>query len=253
MDAHWTVWVLVSLAGFMGGALNAVAGGGSFFTLPALVFAGVPPLAANATGTAALLPGYIASAWRFRKDILMPPGLSLGWVLTIAVGGGVLGAVVLLNTNPDLFDQLVPWLILFATLVFLLGPSLLRFYSANADAPALRPAAGLCVVFLVCAYGGYFNGGLGIVLLAAFRLIGMTHLHGMNGLKNLLSAVLTLAAVSVYGLGGEVMWLPFAVLSVGCVAGGYAGAALAYKINAQWLNIFVVLVGTAMSIAFFLR
>ena len=119
-------WLIIAFAGLLGGMLNAVAGGGSFITLLALVFVGIPPLIANATGTAALLPGYLASAWRFRKDIEYPANLSLKNLCLIAVVGGCLGAAILLNTSEQLFAHLVPWLILLATGAFIAGPWLLR-------------------------------------------------------------------------------------------------------------------------------
>ena len=108
-------WIILGLAGFLGGMLNAIAGGGSFITLPALIFVGVPPVAANATGTAALLPGYIASAWRFRKDVELPANLSFFKLSIIATVGGCLGAIALLMSSETVFSKLIPWLILFAT------------------------------------------------------------------------------------------------------------------------------------------
>jgi uncharacterized membrane protein YfcA len=239
--------LLIATAGFVGGAMNALAGGGSFVTLPALVFAGLPPVMANATGTAALLPGYIMSAWRFRRDIRAPAGLSWPLLLGISLLGGSLGAALLTVGDPQWFARLAPWLILLATTLFALGPSLLASVRQVS-----RPLA-LGSVFVVCLYGGYFNGGLGIILLAALGLLGQRNLHSMNGVKNVLSAVLTAIAVLVYAAGGMVVWASFLPMALAAIVGGYAGAALAYRIPASWLRGGIVVVGLVMAAVFFLR
>ncbi|MGB1110702.1 MAG: sulfite exporter TauE/SafE family protein, partial [Gammaproteobacteria bacterium] len=228
-------WLIVALAGFLGGMLNAVAGGGSFLTLPALIYVGVPPIAANATGTAALLPGYMASAWRFRKDIEFPAGLGMSGVIGISIVGGGLGAAVLLVSSDQLFASLIPWLILFATVAFIIGPRLINRRASSADAggpvdsPTEQSALTVTLVlFAVCAYGGYFNGGLGIILLAALGLLGQTNLHGMNGFKNLVSALLTTVAVVVYALGDTIWVSHLLVAGTAAILGGYLGAAVAY-------------------------
>ncbi len=119
-------WIVICTAGFLGGMLNAVAGGGSFFTLPALIFVGIPPIMANTTGTAALLPGYLASAWRFRHDIVYPASLNFTYITLIAILGGAVGAIILLLTDERIFSELIPWLILFATIAFIVGPWFLQ-------------------------------------------------------------------------------------------------------------------------------
>lgn len=149
--------------------LNAVAGGGSFLTLPALIFVGVPPIAANATGTAALLPGYLASAWRFRKDIEYPAGLGPIAVTAIAILGGSVGATLLLFTDEQLFSALISWLILFATAAFMVGPKLIQHQRSGTQEHVglshtltqTRALATGWIMLMVCIYGGYFNGGLG--------------------------------------------------------------------------------------------
>jgi hypothetical protein len=251
-------WVIVAIAGFLGGMLNALAGGGSFITLPALIYVGLPPVSANATGTAALLPGYIASAWRFRGDIKFPEKLGFIRISLIAVLGGSLGAVILLITSERLFSLLIPWLILFATAAFAVGPWLLQKQQVRAEksarqrlGPAMRVSIAGMTVFIVCVYGGYFNGGLGIILLAALGLMGPSSLHGLNGLKNLLSAILTSVAVVVYVIGDSVAGEYLLLLGVMAVLGGYFGAALAYRISPLVLRGFIVLVGCLMASGFF--
>ena len=254
-------WIVIIAAGFFGGALNAVAGGGSFITLPALIFAGVPPVAANATGTAALLPGYIASAWRFRHDIEFPAAINVTTIVLIAMLGGSAGAVILLFSSEQLFSTLIPWLILFATVMFLLGPRLLG--RRNQSSPAAmkvdpvqssrqEKVIALAALFAVCVYGGYFNGGLGIILLAALGLLGQTNLLAMNGVKNFISALLTAVAVAVYAAGGAIAVEHLWVLSLAAIVGGYVGATLAYRIPQHVLRLFIVAIGALMALGFFL-
>ncbi|MDA7416871.1 sulfite exporter TauE/SafE family protein [Xenophilus arseniciresistens] len=244
-------------AAFVAGALNAVAGGGSFLTLPALVLTGVPPVVANATGTVALLPGYLAGAWGFREDWQPPPGLTLRRLLLLSLVGGAAGAVLLLLTSDAAFRRIVPWLLLAATAMFALGPRL-RAWSASAAGGAAGHAApsGLKAtlgVLAVAGYGGYFNGGLGILLLALFGLLGQTQLHAMNGMKNLVSAVLTAIAVLIYAAGGLVLWPQALLMMVAATAGGYAGARVARRIPAPWLRAGIVATGLVMAAVFFWR
>ncbi len=240
---------LLLTAAFVAGALNSVAGGGSFLTLPALVFVGVPPVVANATGTVALLPGYAAGAWGFREDTQAPPGLSMARLVVLSLVGGALGAGLLLVTSNDTFSIVVPWLLLVATVLFALGPKL-RAWTAGGKPSTAKATAG---VLVVAAYGGYFNGGLGILLLALFGLLGQTQLNAMNGLKNLVSALLTAIAVAIYAVGGVVQWPEALMMMVAATAGGYGGARVARRIPAPWLRWGIVLTGLVMTAIFFWR
>lgn len=236
-------------AAFFAGALNAMAGGGSFLTLPALIFAGVPPVAANATGTVALLPGYISGAYGFRHEIQPLEGANVWWLSAVGLLGGLLGASLLLLTPDALFRTIVPWLLLAATGLFAFGrqlASLLARLQLHGRVPML---IGL---FLICVYGGYFNGGMGILLLAHLALFGMTSLNAMNGIKNLLSAVLTSIAVVAYAAGGAVYWPQALAMMASATAGGYAGAYFARRIPAQALKVGIVIVGLVMSAVFFI-
>ena len=238
--------VLVAAA-FAAGAMNAMAGGGSFLTLPALVYAGVPPVAANATGTTALLPGYAASAYGFRRDIRPVAGIGVGRLAAVSLAGGLVGAALLLLTPDRVFRAVVPWLLLAATALFAFGGRL--------SAGLRRPGAGgrgatLAGLLAVSVYGGYFNGGLGILLLAQLGLSGLSDLNAMNGLKSLLSAVLTAVAVATYAAGGAVHWPAAAVMVPAAVAGGYLGARLARRIPPGALRAGIVAVGLCMTAAF---
>ncbi|MGV3682502.1 MAG: sulfite exporter TauE/SafE family protein [Acidovorax sp.] len=241
--------LLLLAAAFMAGALNAVAGGGSFLTLPALVFTGVPPVVANATGTVALLPGYLAGAWGFREDTAPPPGLSMRLLVALSLAGGAAGAALLLVTPEATFRRVVPWLLLAATALFAFGPWLRQRLAGGAPSP-FKAVAGLLAV---AAYGGYFNGGLGILLLALFGLLGQTSLHAMNGLKNGVSALLTAIAVAIYAAGGIVQWPQALVMMLAATAGGYGGARVARHIPAQWLRGGIVATGLVMAGVFFWR
>ncbi len=241
---------LLSSAAFVAGALNAVAGGGSFLTLPALVLTGAAPLAANATGTFALLPGYLSGTWGFREELRPPPGLSFPALLALGAAGGALGAALLLLTPAPAFRRIVPWLLLAATALFAAAPRLLRAARAGGGAGARGAAMG---VLAVSVYGGYFNGGLGVLLLALFAVLGQTNLNAMNGLKNLLSAVLSAIAVGLYAFGGIVLWREGALMMVGSIAGGYLGARAARRVPGAWLRGGIVATGLLMAALFWLR
>src|SRR5262245_7041185 len=190
-------------AAFLAGALNAVAGGGSFLTLPALIFTGMAPVTANATGTAALLPGYILGAWAFRDDMRAIAAVALWRIVVTSLLGGIVGAALLLVTPNPTFRAIVPWLLLTATAIFALAPLVIGQLHGGETAGSVATMIG---VLAVSVYGGYFNGGIGILLLALFGLLGFSNLHTMNGLKNLLSATLTTVAVVIDALGGAVHW-----------------------------------------------
>ena len=238
---------LLLAAAFVAGALNAVAGGGSFLTLPALVFTGVPPVMANATGTVALLPGYLAGAWGFREDTAPPPGLSMRLLVVLSLIGGAAGAALLLVTPDATFRKVVPWLLLAATALFAFGPQLRKVLAGSRPSTA-KATMG---VLAVAAYGGYFNGGLGILLLALFGLLGQTNLNAMNGLKNGVSALLTAIAVAIYASGGLVLWSQALMMMVAATAGGYGGARVARKLPAPLLRWGIVATGLVMAALFF--
>lgn len=250
MPADLLHLALVICAAFFGAALNAAAGGGSFLTLPALIVAGVPPVAANATGTTALLPGYLASTWGFREDLGATRALGMTALLLTCVVGGGIGAGLLIATSNQAFRALVPWLLLFATALFAFGPALLRALGRHPGQHAPRLLA-LLGVFAVSVYGGYFNGGLGVLLLALLTLIGETHLNRMNALKNAMSAVLTVFAVGIYAFAGTVRWGWVALMLPAVLLGGYAGARAARRLPREALRWGIVVIGLVMTALFF--
>lgn len=245
-----SAFALLTAAAFIAGGMNALAGGGSFVTLPALVFVGVPPVSAAATGTAALLPGYASSAYGLRHDLEPVEGVGLPMLAGVSLIGGVLGACLLLLTPDAVFRHIVPWLLLAATALFAFGKPLAAWLKGRGIHGRGAMLGGL---FGVSCYGGYFNGGLGILLLAHLSLFNMKSLHGMNGLKSALSAVLTLVSVSTYALGGVVHWPAAVLMMAGSVAGGYAGARLSRRIPQKLLRSIIIGVGLTMAALFFLK
>lgn len=240
------LWVLT--AGFGGGALNAMAGGGTFLTLPVLVAVGLPPISASATSTAALLPGYLAGAFGFRRQSAPLPGMASWVVFLICLLGGSCGAALLVVTPPRAFSYVVPWLLLAATVLFAAGPMLAR--EGGYRFGAVFAGAGM---FLIALYGGYFNGGLGILLLAFFGLLGVSNLNAMNCAKALISALLTTISVTIYALGELIVWKSALPMMVATVAGGYAGARLSIYIPRRLLRAAITMMGLCMASIFFAR
>jgi uncharacterized membrane protein YfcA len=238
------------------GALNSVAGGGSFFSFPALLFTGVPPIVANATNTIAVWPGSVASVTAYRKEFTAPPQL-LMILASASLLGGLFGALLLLKTPESVFVGLIPYLLLLATLLFTFGGQLtayLRSRRGNQTTSPWLTWLGVGLIQLVIAtYGGYFGGGIGILMLASLSLIGMTNIHTMNALKTLLAVLINGIAVVAFILAKVVLWPQAILMIVGAVLGGYFGAYYAQRIDPRWVRWFVSLVGFGMTIYFFVR
>jgi len=251
MSPAWSteaLWLLTGGAAFAAGVLNAIAGGGSFLTFPALVFAGVPPLAANATSAMAVSPGYLGSTWGFRAELKALPKSLLRKEVTIAALGGLIGAGLLLVTPAKVFSGLVPWLLLVATALFAAGPWLAKGNSGQG-----QPAWRMPGLMLVAVYGGYFNGGLGILLMALYTLTGESRLNTVNALKNLNSFVLSLLSVLAFALAGAIVWPQAIWMMVLATAGGWVGARLAKRLPVRWVRWLVIATGLVMSAIFFSR
>lgn len=239
-------------AGMLGGALNSVAGGGSFIAFPALLFVGVPPIPANATNTIALWSGAAASggAYRSRLDVSRRVLIPL---LTASVIGGLAGAFLLLNTPAHTFMRVLPWLTLGATLLFAFGRRLARGRVTILGQESTPAALVIATIFqlAVGVYGGYFGGGMGIVMLAMLAALGMSDIHSMNALKSVMGFTINGVAVVTFILKGAVYWKHGSVMIVGAIAGGYLGAHYAMKLPQVWVRYFVVLVGAGMTAYFF--
>ena len=241
---------ILVVAAFSAGVLNTIAGGGTFLTFPALVFVGMPPVTANATSAVAVFPGYLAGAFGFRNELGVFVRKRRSRRCHLPLAGVDVETGVLRVTADDACRVVVPFLLLAATLAFLLGDRIRAFAAAHARAVTPEGALGL---FAVSVYGGYFNGGLGIVLLALFALWGMTDLHGMNGLKNGLSFVLSSISVVVFALAGLVAWPQALLMMLAATAGGYAGAPLARALPKQTVRLLIAAIGFGMSAVFFWR
>jgi hypothetical protein len=242
------VILLLAAAAFAAGAINSVAGGGSFLTFPSLVFAGVPAVVANASSTVALFPGSLASAISYREDIraLEEKRLKSWWIISLL--GGAIGAVLLLVTSDKTFRQIAPWLLLFATLLFAFGS---RVSVALRGKLGSNNAWMLALLFPISIYGGYFGGGMGIMILAAFRLYGLTDIHGMNGVKTVLGGSLNAIAAIVFVVAHQVDWRPTLLMLAAAVAGGYVGPILARRTAPVVIRGIVIAVGAVMTVYFF--
>lgn len=239
---------LTGLAAFAAGVLNAIAGGGSFLTFPALVFAGVPPVAANATSAIAVSPGYLGSTLGFRPELRNLPPTLLRREVAIAAAGGLLGAGLLLITPAKVFSGIVPWLLLLATALFALGPHIARLGSGQG-----HPRWRLPGLLGVSIYGGYFNGGLGILLMALYTLTGESRLNTVNALKNLNSFVLSLLSVAAFAAAGAIVWPQAIWMMLWATVGGWVGARVARRLSARWVRALVIGTGLVMSAVFFSR
>lgn len=243
-------FLLLFVAGLVGGILNAVAGGGTFVTFPALVAVGVPVVMANATSTVAALPGYLSAAIGFRHEIMTLERRLLLRLTWLTLLGGAVGSGLLLVSSNGVFTILVPFLLLAATLTFVRGEQLREWAGRNRS---LVVPFGAGTMVPVAIYGGYFNGGLGIVLLALFSLWGMTGLHAMNGLKCWLSFALAVIAFAIFAAGGQIAWQPCIVVALGTIAGGLAGAPIARRIPIPVLRALIAAIGFGMTALFFWR
>lgn len=243
-------------AGVLGGALNSVAGGGSFIAFPALLFTGVPPIPANATNTIALWTGAAASGGAYRSRLDFPRRVMIP-LLGASLAGGLIGALLLLKTPAQTFMRVLPWLTLGATLLFAFGKKLAggrkSVIEGDHDHEASTSALAATTLFQLCVavYGGYFGGGMGIVMLAMLAALGMTDVHAMNALKSVMAFVINGVAVVTFIVYRAVYWKHGIIMIAGGVVGGYAGAHYALKLPPKWIKMFVVLVGAGMTVYFF--
>ena len=248
---------ILFVAAILGGTLNSVAGGGTFITLPALIFTGVLPINANASSTVALWPGSIASVWAYRKEFANQRRLVTFLLSITSLIGGILGAELLVRTSQTTFVKLLPYLLLLATVLFALsGPINTRLHGRTTlkNRQSWLTLVGISFLQLIIAiYGGYFGGGIGILMLATLGLMGMENIHEMNAMKTLLTTFINGVAVIIFIIRGIVVWPQAIVMVIGAIIGGYTGAYFARKIDQRLIRGFVILVGVSMTIYFFLR
>ncbi len=248
--------ILLLSAGILAGAINSLAGGGSFILFPALLLAGVPPIIANATNTFASMPGYVSGAIGFWADVKKHKDRLIPYILA-AIIGGFLGAELLLRISDAQFIIVVPWLMGIAVILFAYGEKINSWVSARSSGETTAKLIGsaflLLLLTLVCLYGGFFNAGLGIILLAFFALAGIKDIHSMNGLKLLLSAIVSLIAVIRFILSNSIAWQEGIIAFVGTMIGGYIAARLAHLIARNILRAGIIIYGVVLVIVFFVQ
>jgi uncharacterized membrane protein YfcA len=236
--------LIVFAAACVAGAINAVAGGGTLVTFPALVWLGVPSITANATNTVSLWPGSLGSVWGYRRE-LRGVDRSVFLLIVPSILGGLGGAVLLAVTPTETFDRLVPLLILFATGLFMAQNVIQRRFNLAGAHRSRSPWRSWTMLFqfLVAIYGGYFGAGIGILMLAALTLMGHTDIHRMNGVKNLLAAAINGTAAIYFAFNTPVLWADVLVMAVGSIAGGIGGAGIARRIGRENVRRLVIAIG----------
>lgn len=232
-------------------AINSVAGGGTFLTFPVFIMAGLSPLQANVMSTIALWPGTISSSYGYRKELTVSRKRLLPLLLVCLIGGTA-GSLTLLRTPETTFKQLVPWLLLGATLIFTFGRyGIERLHKKFPNAKEYH-WLGILLQIFIAFYGGYFGAGIGILMLAMLQLMGYSNIHQMNGLKTLLAATIGVAVVLVFLFSDVVVWNITAIMVAGGIFGGYVGARTALKVPPAHVRLLVSIIGFSMSVYFFL-
>jgi uncharacterized membrane protein YfcA len=273
---HLWQGVIIFSAAFAAGMMNSVAGGGTLLTFPALIWMGIDPKAANVTSTIALWPGSLGGMVGYRRELRNSRRFML-WLAPPSVAGGLVGALLLLKTPSNTFAAIVPFLILFATILFAVGEPLMRwlrrenrqiqqeaFVSASTNAADQLPGAmdepgrawwtgAIILQFFSSIYGGYFGAGNGIVMLAVLGLLGLTDIHQMNGLKNFFAVCINVIASFYFIMYGPVHWPAALVMTIGAIAGGYGGAGLARRLGRRFARGAVIFIGLAMTLSLLFR
>jgi uncharacterized membrane protein YfcA len=242
--------LLLAGAGLLAGAMNALAGGGSFVSLPALIAVGVPSVAANASSTVALYPGGLASAWVYRTGLSNICGVSARVMLAVTLVGGLAGSLLLLLTPSDAFDLVLPWLLLLATLALAFGRRIAPWLQSH-----VRLGAGpiLGIQFGLGIYGGYFGGAVGLMMLAAWSLLGQVDVKALNPPRTLMVSAANTIAVLCFVLAGVVHWRETLVLGAAAIVGGYLGAVIGKRLDPKVTHAATVVLSVAMTVAFFVR
>jgi uncharacterized membrane protein YfcA len=246
--------LILFVAGFFGGVLNSIAGGGSFITFPALLFVGVAPISANATNTFASCAGYLSGAYAFRHD-LYAHKTELPRLVLISLIGGIVGAWLLLKTPESVFLEAIPWLLLFATLLFIFGAqlngALKRLASHHRHASSAGTLSLLLLLLCIAIYGGFFNAGLGIITLSYLALAGYTNINAMNGLKLLVSSTVSLIAIGLFIYDGAIAWYEGSIVLFGTLAGGYVAAHVSRRLPQHYVRWFVIGASSCVTVYFF--
>ena len=248
--------LLIFFAAVIAGMMNSIAGGGTLVTFPVLIWVGLPPIIANATNALALVPAGWSSMFGYRESLRQVPRRFLVLTVPGTIGAGI-GAWLLRRTPPPTFELLVPFLIIFATVLFMLQGVVqrwLRTGERNSHPVTTGWLIGASLQqFVVGVYGGYFGAGMGILMLAILGMMGMVDIHQMNGLKNLLGSLINLIASIYFVQAGLIDWPTAGLMTVGTVIGGYAAAGIATRLSQSSVRQVVILLGLAMALSLFLR
>jgi uncharacterized membrane protein YfcA len=233
---------ILLVAAAAAGAVNAVAGGGTLITFPALIWLGLPSIVANATSTVGLVPGSLSGTWGYRREV-RESSQWLAWLLPVSLAGGVVGSFLLVGTPPAVFDRLAPVLVLVATVLFMIQEPLSRRLRAGSE--SAQPRTGVVVLgqFVIAVYGGYFGAGMGILMLAALGLLHLGSIHRMNGLKTFATAFVNGVAAAVFIAKGMVEWPAAITMAAGSILGGYLAADAARKLGQRTVRSMVIGVG----------
>ena len=252
-------YLIIAAGAFVAGGMNAMAGGGTFFSFPALLAAGVLPVTANASNTVALWPASFSSAWAYRREIRRHGRVAV-MLAVVSMLGGLVGGLLLLATSNAAFSRLIPWLLLLATTLFAFSAQVSRLVSwtkkklgfgGDKDHPGSM--GGAAFQFLVAIYGGFFGAGLGILTLAALSIQGFEDVQELNALKNLSSAVNYTVAAATFIVAGAVSWPHTLVMLATALLGGYAGASLARRLPSIWLKRLIIVVGATLTLIYFFK
>jgi uncharacterized membrane protein YfcA len=250
-------YFLLCAAAFVAGAINSIAGGGTLISFPALVSVlGTAPdlqVTANATNTVALCPGSATAAWGYRRE-LGEARVWLIWLLLPSIVGGITGALLLARGPSTIFARLVPWLILTATLLLMLQPAIARWTGIGRPHPAPsgpRVLSTLIFQYLIAVYGGYFGAGIGILMLSALSVMGLSDIHQMNALKTVLATCINGVALVVFIVEDKISWPHAAPMIVACMVGGYVGARVARSLNRNLVRRIVVAIGFCLATYYF--
>jgi len=243
-------FLLVSVAGLIAGAMNALAGGGSFISLPALIAVGLPSVQANASSTVALFPGGVASAWAYRDGLGPLGSISLRPLLLTTLVGGVTGALLLLWTSPKTFNFVLPWLLLLASLALAFGRQLGELLRRHWR---IRPSVVLAIQFGLGVYGGYFGGAVGIMMMAVWGLLDKRDLKSLNAPRTLLVSAANAVAVVTFILANAVRWPETIAMLIAAIVGGYGGAQIGRRAPAKVIRAATLLLTTCITLVFFIR
>lgn len=249
-----SIMLLLFLAGVLAGICNAIAGGGTFFTFPVFLSAGIPPVVANASNAVAVWPGHALAAVGYRKELREFQHGMKGSIV-VAMLGGAVGALLLAYIGDRSFSMLIPFLILFATLLFGFGKAINSWIDDRTASISIESSGYLSRVleFAIAVYGGFFGAGLGIMLMGGLLMLGIHDVHANNALKNLLGALITSVSVIVLSVSGLVSWPHTLFAFIGAVIGGFLGVPLARLLPDKWLRHLVIFIGIFLTVYYFAK